>query len=61
MYLTRDQLRRIVDSMPPQAVTEQHVFSSLGADSTVFLSHKHQEREITRIFRYEGLYRLDGT
>lgn len=53
MYLTRDQLRRIVDSMPPQAVTEQHVFSSLGADSTVFLSHKHQEREI--LFQVKAL------
>ena len=53
MYLTRERLRRIVDSMPPQAVTEQHVFSSLGADSTVFLSHKHQEREI--LFQVKAL------
>lgn len=45
MYLTKAQLQRISDSTP-SLVCERQLFSSIGADSTIFLSHKHQEKNI---------------
>ena len=58
MYITRERLNRIVDSLPPQAVTEQHTFSSVGADATIFLSHKHLERNI--LFQVKALFESLG-
>lgn len=45
MYITKTQLQRIADSNP-QLICERQLFSATSADSTVFLSHKHQETEI---------------
>lgn len=45
MYLTKAQLQRIEDSSP-HLIQEQRLFNAISADSTIFLSHKHQEKKI---------------
>lgn len=55
MYITEQHLSRIVDSINAHGryITEQRLFSYVNADSTVFLSHKHDERQL--LFKVKAL------
>lgn len=56
MYITDAHLSRIVDSIQSrgQYVTEQRMFSADCADSTIFLSHKHDEK--TLLYKVKTLF-----
>ena len=57
MYITKAQLQRIEDSNP-QYVCERRLFNAASADSTIFLSHKHQEKNI--LFQVKALFEKLG-